>query len=219
MKPLIKSILFASALLCLMQPLSAQQYLRAQDKTHSSPEERIRRNLDKLAEELTLSDEQYDEIYKLQLQAATEAEQKIESTRKEVEQIKETTQNRMKEFLSKEQLQIFEEKLAEREEIREKIKTPEGKAEVKVRKMQEILNLSPEQSDEIYGIFLDTAYKIEELSKMKAENKAESVREEIHIIRDESKSKIREILTDEQLRTLKESGGIHPRPNRGKGRF
>lgn len=196
------------ARIALITCLFAAGFTANAQETKSKKEVRKEHHAE-MMEELGLNEEQQTKLDALK----KDTKQKIASikddtsmddeTRKaKIKSIKSNHQAAMKEILTEEQMAILEAKKAEWKSTKEEM-THEEIADKKTKKMKELLNLTPEQEEQVYALNLKVIMKIDAIKKDDSKS-AEKKKEFIKGNKDDHKRVMDTILTAEQLEIYEE---------------
>ena len=195
----MKVLRFALIGLCLSSGLTFAQEGKA------NAEAKAERMVEKMAENLELSDEQREKVEAVGVEMI-QTKQKIkhdetiseEVQKEQLKALKETFNSEMKEILSEEQYAKFKEN-----HRKNSGKSLEEKARAKADRMTEELGLSEEQNEQVYQLNLKVANKIKAI-KERDDLSDEKKKEFIKGNKKDYKSVLSIILTEEQMTKLKE---------------
>lgn len=201
---------------------------------HPTPEQRARHITEKMVKGLELNEKQAQTVQEINLRYA----RKIDETRRDpnasrtqkfdlIEELFRQKDNELQGVLTKEQFSRFKVKQDEKlNHLRGKMKQraqnalpPEQRAHNQAEKMQQRLNLTPEQQQKAEQINLKYARQAEELRNRQNDEDRQRARKFAEL-RDQREQELKTLLTDEQkkkLDELKQQRLNQPRPRGGGG--
>jgi Spy/CpxP family protein refolding chaperone len=165
------------------------------------PEARARAMTDRMTDRFGLTEAQAADLYEVNLQTAKEMETMKKRSGDEMKALNEARDAKIASLLTDEQRVKFEEQKERREAHMEMSKTPEGRAQLRTDRMADLLELSESQATEIYRIHLDQATQMESLKKDAGEDRS-GMREQMREIQKNTRTRIDDVLTDEQKAIL-----------------
>jgi periplasmic protein CpxP/Spy len=186
----------------------------AQEKgDRKTAEERAKMKTERIAEELSLTEDQKSKVLALNLEAAKKHDAIKSNASLTEEQKKEQLQNSRKEMKAKVDALLTDEQRAKAEEKRDEMHrggmhhgekgTPEERAQRHTERMTEMLSLSEGQISQVQAINLEAVNKADELhaSTTLSDDEKHAAMKAHH---EATKEKIEAVLTEEQRAQLKE---------------
>lgn len=188
--------------------VNAQDYSRT--KPSKNPEKRMESHLKRMETELELSSSQVEELETIFKEARDQKEAikskypELKEAKAEMQTMKQENREQIKKVLTEEQIEMMKanrEKGAQMEEL-----NPREKLE----KMKNELNLTETQVEKLKVLFKESRIRREELKEKYPS--MEKAKKEFQMVRENSNSRIKDVLSDEQyvkFSEMKKQKGMH----------
>jgi hypothetical protein len=173
-------------------------------KEKQSIEERASKKLDKLDDEVDLTSEQRDKIATINSDYVTRLETIHSNESLEKEEKKNQSKSLKKQWREDVKNELTEAQSEKLKANREKDKTsPEERAKHRIEKIDEIVDLDQYQKADLEALHIETAQKMHDI-KSSPDLDDETKKAKVKEVKEASKDRMQEILSEEQLTKLKE---------------
>ena len=173
-------------------------------KEKQSIQERASQKLDKLDEEVSLTNEQRDKIAIINSDYIARLETIRSNESLEKEEKKNQSKSLKKQWREDVKNELTEAQIEKLKANREKDKpSPEERAKNRVEKIDEIVDLDQYQKADLEALHIETAQKMHDI-KSSPDLDDETKKAKVKEVKEASKDRMQEILSEEQLNKLKE---------------